>query len=58
MPAQLRPIRASDFDEALKEVPPSLASESFVLDELKQWNSKYGEGSDRRYQNPALTYFT
>jgi hypothetical protein len=54
---QLRPLEAADFEASCKEVTPSVGSDSALMDELKQWNSQYGEGSKRGGYNPKLSYF-
>ena len=55
--AKLRPIRMEDFEEALKDVVPTVSPESMVIEELKQWAAKYGEGGNRNAHNNSLTYF-
>ncbi len=55
--AKLRHIKAADFEEALKEVVPTVSPESMVIEELKQWAAKYGEGGNRSTHNNSLTYF-
>ena len=54
---ELRPIRMDDFEEALKDVVPTVSSESRVIEELKQWAAKFGEGGNRNAHNNSLTYF-
>ena len=54
---KLRPIRMDDFEEALKDVVPTVSSESMVIEELKQWAAKFGEGGNRNAHNNSLTYF-
>ena len=54
---QLRPIRAADFEEALKDVVPTVSPESMVVEELKEWAAKFGEGQNRNAHNNSLTYF-
>ena len=47
-----------DFEEAVKHTAPSMDESSHTMDELRSWNSKYGEGSrNGRYHNPKLSYF-
>lgn len=55
--AKLRPISMDDFEEALKDVVPTVSSESLVIEELKQWAGKFGEGGNRNAHNNSLTYF-
>ena len=55
--AQLRCVRAADFDEALKDIVPTVSPESMVSEELKQWAAKFGEGGNRNWHNNSLTYF-
>ena len=54
--SQLRPIAMADFEDASKQVSPSLDEDSHSMDELRTWNSTYGEGNSK-YHNPKLTYF-
>jgi SpoVK/Ycf46/Vps4 family AAA+-type ATPase len=53
---QLRPLRLSDFKAAMKQVGPSVAADTRVMEELKQWNERFGEGGNRR-DGSTLTYF-
>ena len=54
----LRAITQADFEEAVKETAPSSEEYSHTMEDLRAWNSKYGEGQkDRGYQNSKLSYF-
>ena len=55
--AKLRLVSAKDFDEALKDVVPTVSADSMVIEELKQWAGKFGEGGNRNAHNNSLTYF-
>lgn len=56
--SKLRLITAEDFEEAIKQTAPSMDEHSHTMDELRAWNSTYGEGDKNgRYRNPKLTYF-
>ena len=55
-PAKLRPISAADFEHALDQVAPSSNTDSTSMNELQQWNSKYGEAAQRGYK-AKLSYF-
>lgn len=54
---ELRAISAEDFEEAIKQTSPSTDKDSYSMDELRTWNATYGEGKDKGYRNPKLTYF-
>ena len=56
-PAKLRAISAADFNKALEQVAPSSNTDSAGMNELEQWNSKYGEAATRAYRNQKLSYF-
>lgn len=56
-PAALRPVSASDFLDAQKDVAPSVAPDSGTMAELRAWNAQYGEGGQREAWNPKLSYF-
>lgn len=54
---ELRPLLREDFDEAIKEVAPASADRnSDGMNELMEWNAKYGEGADRTHRL-QLSYF-
>ena len=53
---QLRPIRADDFYEAIKQTAASTDDSSYTMDDLRLWNSKYGEGN-KKYLSPKMSYF-
>jgi SpoVK/Ycf46/Vps4 family AAA+-type ATPase len=52
----LRPLRLADFKAAMKQVGPSVAGDTRVMEELKAWNERFGEGGNRRDAS-TLTYF-
>jgi SpoVK/Ycf46/Vps4 family AAA+-type ATPase len=52
----LRPLCLADFKAAMKQVGPSVAGDTRVMDELKAWNARFGEGGNRRDVS-TLTYF-
>lgn len=54
--AQLRPINAEDLREAVKQTAPSTDESSYTMDDLRIWNSKFGEGN-KAYQSHKLSYF-
>lgn len=56
-PTKLRLVSAKDFEEALKDVVPTVSADSMVIEELKQWAGKFGEGGNRNAHNNSLTYF-
>jgi hypothetical protein len=51
----LRPLKLSDFRDALKEVAASVSEESATLRELREWNEIYGVGGSRKAAK--LSYF-
>ena len=56
-PSQLRPMKAADLEAACREVAPTLDGDGHAMDELRQWNATFGDGSHSKYRNPKLTYF-
>eukprot|EP00887_Chlorella_sp_A99_P000837 scaffold5.g837.t1 len=56
--AALRPVCASDFEQARKEVTASVDPDSSTVQELKQWNERYGTSSGKKAPaDPRLSYF-
>lgn len=51
----LRPLTMDDLRQAKDQVGASLASESAIMNAIKQWNELYGKGGSR--QKEQLTYF-
>ncbi len=51
----LRALCQSDFEKARQQVSASVSDEQASMGELKQWNSMFGEGGDRKQAN--LSYF-
>ncbi|KAG0588419.1 hypothetical protein KC19_2G241400 [Ceratodon purpureus] len=47
----LRALRLDDFQEAMKQVGASVAFDATSMNELRQWNDKYGEGGSRKKSN-------
>ncbi|KAK3270502.1 hypothetical protein CYMTET_21103, partial [Cymbomonas tetramitiformis] len=56
-PPVLRPISQTDFDEARKEVTASVCSDSMSMNELREWNKRYGEALGASRGVKALSYF-
>lgn len=52
-----RPVSAADFDAVLQEVRPTVDPDSGVIQELKEWDQKFGS-MGRRGEGRALSYFT
>ncbi|KAL7711532.1 AAA+ ATPase domain-containing protein [Entamoeba marina] len=52
---KLRPINTQDFLDELKKISPSVSKDSTSLNELRNWNTLYGEGSS--VASKRLTYF-
>jgi SpoVK/Ycf46/Vps4 family AAA+-type ATPase len=44
----LRALLLDDFQEAMKQVGASVAFDATSMNELRQWNDKYGEGGSRK----------
>jgi len=56
-PPPLRAITAVDFEKAKEETAPSTAKDSFVMNELRAWNEKYGEGGKNKGGRTQLSYY-
>jgi hypothetical protein len=54
----LRPLLCrADFRAAMKQVGPSIAGDTRVMEELKAWNERFGEGGNGRDASSTLNYF-
>ena len=55
-----RPVTAADFEAARREVGPTVDPDSSVIQELKEWDSKYGSVGARSDMgaNRRLLYYT
>ncbi|GMH35818.1 hypothetical protein BSKO_03686 [Bryopsis sp. KO-2023] len=54
----LRKMCMADFKRAFKEVTPSVEAEGIGLQELKEWDGKFGDGAEgRNRQSSKLSYF-
>ncbi|EKE42717.1 ATPase, AAA family protein [Entamoeba nuttalli P19] len=51
----LRPLNTQDFLEEVKKINPSVSKDSSSLNELRRWNSLYGEGASTA--STSLKYF-
>ncbi|XP_024376047.1 uncharacterized protein [Physcomitrium patens] len=47
----LRALRLDDFQESLKQIGASISFDASSMNELRQWNDKYGEGGSRKKSN-------
>jgi hypothetical protein len=57
--AYLTPAPQQDFEEALREVGPSVDPDSRSVQELGEWNRQWGTGGSRSgLQDKRLSYFT
>ena len=53
-----RAVTAADFDAALLEVGPTVDQDSFVVQELTEWNAKYGSIGQRGQNVRRLSYYS
>lgn len=57
--AALRPISAADFEAALLEVGPTVDPDAGSVQELNEWNAKYGSSAGRGTgAGKRLSYYT
>lgn len=52
------PCPPQDFEEALKEVGPSVNPESSTIQQLNEWNAQFGTTGSKGVQAKQLSYYS